>query len=62
MRMHYEVNKLTDSCKTPCPVNHPGVTGGKVMVGSVFCQECPFCKGHDSEAQTIECAHSHGMI
>lgn len=50
MKIYYEFDPITDNCKNKCPFENVGVkeeSGSNCQVGSVTCQECKFCYGHD---------------
>ena len=49
MKIYYEVDVVTDTCKNKCPFESVGVkgeSGPNCNVGSLICQECKFCYGH----------------
>jgi hypothetical protein len=50
MKIYYDVNEITNTCELKCPfidVGYKGETGTDCQVGSIDCQECKFCYGHN---------------
>lgn len=50
MHIYYEFDSITDNFSNPCPfkdVGWKGQCGEDCQVGSITCQECKFCYGHN---------------